>query len=275
MGTQDEKNAAAPQNEFISGFKGGAISPGKETEQPFVTRPGKKATGLSSGRRASSLQSDVGANPYQLKEQMSRNTGTEKFSNDPFKNNSSSGFIQKVKAKFFNEKSAPGDARQKVMVVMIPILFIIMIFMFRQVLWKAPAKTKAADKDKKSAIAVKKSSSDDIEWKIPDPLPVQMRDPIRFEADAGSITGAQQTSNSSDAAVLNVKSILYSDDKPSVVIGDRLVYLNGKINGAIVVEIHKDYIVFEKDGKRWSQKVAEEVFMRDRLTNKEPEPKQS
>lgn len=266
MGTQDEKNGAAPQNEFISGFKGGAISPGNEPQQPFVTRPKKTGTGLSSGKQASTLQSRIGANPYQLTQQMSKNKVTEQFSSVPFEKNSGQGFIRKIKDKFFNGDSGSGAARQKIMVVMIPILFIVMIFMFRQVLWKAPKKTKGAAREDK-AVAVNKSSNSEIEWNIPDPIPAGMRDPIKFGENTTDSSNSQATSLNDDAGTMNVKSILFSDDKPSAVIGHKLVYLNDKINGATVVDIQNDYVVFEKDGKKWSQKVAEDVSPQSKRKN--------
>ena len=57
-----------------------------------------------------------------------------------------------------------------------------------------------------------------------------------------------------------VTSILYSTDKPSVVIGERIVYLNQEVNGAVIVEINTDNVVFEKEGRRWTQKLAEEMI---------------
>jgi hypothetical protein len=257
MGTQNKKKRAAPQNEFISGFVGTGNSPGKEPRQSSVTRPKKTAKGLSSDKSASSSRGRAGTNPYQLTQQVNKNTGTEQLSNNPFENNPSPGLIRKLKTRLFNEESTPGAARQRVMVVMIPVLFVIMIFMFRQVLWKAPKKTRGANKEQKSVAAAGNSSSDDIEWKIPDPLPAKMRDPIKFENNISEGADTGKISGSSDTTILNVKSILYSKDKPSVVIGNKLIYLNGQVNGAVVAEIHKDYIVFEKRGKRWSQRVAE------------------
>jgi hypothetical protein len=57
--------------------------------------------------------------------------------------------------------------------------------------------------------------------------------------------------------MLSVRGILYSQDKPSAIIGNKIVHLNDKIDNATVVQIDRDFVVFEKDGKRWTKKVAE------------------
>ncbi len=267
MGTQDDTNRAEPQNEFISGFKGGAISQGKEARQSFVTQPGKISEGVAPKKPLPGFQNRAGSNPYQLTQQMSKNSDMEQLRNAPVEKSSSTGLIRKIKSRLFKKESGSGGTRQKVMVLLIPILFIIMIFMFRQVLWKAPKKTGAANDDNKSVAAPKKSSGNEIEWKIPDPLPAKIRDPIKLADNKTGLTMQENTAGNEDAGKIDVKSILYSEDKPSVVIGNKLVYLNQAINGVTVVEIHKDYIVFEKDEKRWQQKIAEEMNLQNGTEN--------
>ena len=262
MGTHDETNKAEPQNEFISGFKikGSAISGGSEGQKSYVTRSPKIGEGIPSQKSASGLQNRMGTNPYQLTPQMNKTRGMQQPGNDPFEKETGPGFIQKIKSRLFKEDSSSGSIRQKAMVLLIPVLFIVMIFMFRQVLWKAPKKTKAANGKSKSVALVNKSSSDEIDWTIPEPLPTDMRDPIKFGTSSSKDTVKQTSAGNESTGMMDVKSILYSEDKPSVVIGNRLVYINQKVNGATVVEIHKDYIVFERDGKQWSQKVINDVI---------------
>lgn len=55
-----------------------------------------------------------------------------------------------------------------------------------------------------------------------------------------------------------VNGILYSDEKPSVVLDKDIVYEDQTVHGVKVIKIHKDRVEFEKDGNRWEQKLKEE-----------------
>ncbi|MGA1980772.1 MAG: hypothetical protein ABSG99_09485 [Sedimentisphaerales bacterium] len=51
-----------------------------------------------------------------------------------------------------------------------------------------------------------------------------------------------------------LKGILYSEDKPSALIGDAIVTEGDIIDGVKVVKIHRDSVEFEKDGEKWTQR---------------------
>ena len=257
MGTHDDINRAGPQNEFISGFKGGAISQGKDPQRSFSNHTGKARGSTAPPKPGLGLKGRNGSNPYQLTQLPDKNTSVEQSVDDAFSDTSAESFLTKIKYKLFNEQSGESNAKQKAMIVMIPILFVIMIFMFRQVFSKTPRNTRGATKDNNSVV-VNKDSENEIVWNIPEPLPGTMRDPIRYEPNKSANTGQGEVLNVSKTGITELRSILFSDDKPSVFIGDKLVYLNQTINGFTLVEIHKDFVVFEKNGKRWTQKVTEE-----------------
>jgi len=52
-----------------------------------------------------------------------------------------------------------------------------------------------------------------------------------------------------------VSGILYSEDKPSAVVGNRIVYEGDAFDGINIVKIHKNKVEFEKNGKRWAQSI--------------------
>jgi hypothetical protein len=52
-----------------------------------------------------------------------------------------------------------------------------------------------------------------------------------------------------------VTGIVYSQDKPAVVIGSQVVHLGEQIDGVRVTAISPDSVEFEKAGKRWTQGV--------------------
>lgn len=258
MGTQDETNKAEPQNEFLSGFKlkNRAVEQNEEKQQPLNRQAEKKESDFVSKKTASGTGSRTNSNPYQLNQQLRSNSPMDQVD---FEKDTGPGFVKKYTGKLFKGKSDKESSRQKVMVVMIPILFVVMVFLFRQVLSKPPQKTQGAITPESSTLDISKSTDNEIDWKIPDPIPVKIKDPVKTEQNTINNPGQENANGDSENGVIFVSSILYSNDKPSVVIGDKIVYLNQELNGAVVVEIHRDYIVFEKNGERWIQKVAEGI----------------
>jgi preprotein translocase subunit SecG len=233
MDTHGQENKAGPQNDSSSVFRGGAISQGE-----------KQAVGLMNNGRNS--------NPYRLGQSSHAEHTKEPFETGP--SMMGGGLWQQIKGKLFREEPGVGNTRQKVMVILILILFIIMIFMFRQVLSKAPQETEGSTNDD-SSVATMVSSDGEIDWRIPEPISMQIRDPIKPGVRTGVPNEWQTDSNNLD--MLSVRGILYSQDKPSAVIGNRIVHLNDKIDNATIVQIDRDFVIFEKNGKRWMKKVAE------------------
>jgi hypothetical protein len=238
MDTHGQENKAGPQN----GFRGGPISQGE-----------RRTNGLKKNSRDS--------NPYRLEQPSHPESSKEQFETDP--SLMGVGLWQQIKGKLFKQEQGVSNTRQKVMVILIPILFIIMIFMFRQVLSKAPQETEGSTNDDASVIAGVRSDSE-IDWRIPEPIPMQIRDPIKPGVKT-VVPNAGQTDSNNDIGILSVRGILYSQDKPSAIIGNKIVHLNDKIDNATIVHIDRDFVVFEKDGKRWTKKVAELQIDQDEL----------
>jgi type II secretory pathway component PulC len=152
------------------------------------------------------------------------------------------------------------------MLALIPILAIIMIFMFRQVLSKAPQQSRAATEDD---VPIKtsntnKTSGDDIHWDIPEAMPVTLRDPIKPVSKDTPAQAVQNQSDSNNTDTVIVRGVLYSDEKPSAVIGNRLVHINDEIDGAKIVWIDRNSVTFEKNGEKWTIKVAELKLGKDK-----------
>ncbi len=90
------------------------------------------------------------------------------------------------------------------------------------------------------------AAGSETDAQVPVSYPTALRNPMRF----GSAATTQP-----EAGRLIVKGILYSQDNPSAVIGNRIVHKGDKVLGATVVRINEDSVEFEMDGKRWTQKV--------------------
>ena len=152
--------------------------------------------------------------------------------------------LEKIKARLFTPKPGVSPARQKTMVILVPVLFLIMIFAFTRVLSGPSPKTTGAQSFAPSKAVA--ASNDEIDWQIPEPYPTTLRDPMQF----GSVTTTQ-----GGTGRLAVKGIVYSQNNPSAVIGNQIVHEGETVLGATVVKINKDSVELEMNGKRWTQKV--------------------
>jgi len=149
---------------------------------------------------------------------------------------------EQIKNKLFTPKPGVSATRQKTMVILVPVLLIVMIFVFIKVLSMPSSKT-GRPRIAKQASAV---SGTKIDWQIPAPYPTTLRDPMQFM----SVTTTQ-----AETGKLIVKGIVYSEDSAFAVIGTRIVREGDKVSGATIVKINKDSVEFEMDGKRWTQRV--------------------
>lgn len=149
---------------------------------------------------------------------------------------------ERITGKLLTPKAGVSTQRQKTMVILIPVLFIVMIFVFTRVL-NTPSRVTAQPAG--SGPTGSAGGSKGIEWQVPEPYPTTLRDPMQI----GSTTTEIKTSE------LVVKGIVYSEDNPSAVVGNEIVHEGEEVMGATVVKINSDSVVFEMDGKEWTQKV--------------------
>ena len=165
---------------------------------------------------------------------------------------------QRIRDKLFEPKPGVSPTRQKAMVIMVPILAIIMIFALRQVLTKAPSQTEGAGTDNVPIVS-KADTGNEIDWKIPEPIKIETDNSVKLPNENKTQNSEpNETSTQSDSDMIIVRDIVFSTDKPSAVIGSKIVYVGDVINNATVVKINRNSVEFEKDGERWQQNVREE-----------------
>lgn len=152
----------------------------------------------------------------------------------------------KIESKFFAPKPGVDVKRQKVMAVLIPVLFVILISAFSWAL-RTPSRAKATGSIPKPSKAIA-ASNNEIDWQIPALYPATLRDPMRF----GSVT---VTATQAETGRLIIKGIVHSGDKSSAIIDNQIVREGEEILGATVVKINKDSVEFKKNGKSWKQRV--------------------
>ena len=146
-----------------------------------------------------------------------------------------------IKNRFFNEET---DRRQKVMTTSIPLLFVVLFFVFFKAFYTASPK--AAMAQASGPVDTFTSAYEKTNWDVPVPYPEHLRDPMQY----GSITAAQ-----SDIEGLAVKAIVFSEDKPSAVINGKIVRQGNIVSGATIMKINRNNVEFEFEGKRWTRQV--------------------
>jgi hypothetical protein len=175
-----------------------------------------------------------------------------------FSETTGSNLWQRIGDKLFEPKPGVSPTRQKAMVIMVPILAIIMIFVLRQVLSKAPSQTEGAGIDDVPIVS-KADTGNEIDWKIPEPIKIVTDDSVKSQNENETQNTEQnETATQADSDLIIVKDIVFSKDKPSAFIGSKIVYVGDVINNATVVKINRNSVEFEKDGYRWEQNVREE-----------------
>jgi len=156
-----------------------------------------------------------------------------------------SGHIGQIRDKLLSSQPGISPAKQKIMVILMPILFVILIFIVGRMFGTSGAKASAA-KNVATTAGAFNALKDKIDWKAPKPYPAQLRDPM----DPDSRLGGDD-----DHGNLVVSAILYSEDKPMAVVSEKVAGQGDVVLGATIVNINKDCVEFEMDGKGWIQKI--------------------
>ena len=152
--------------------------------------------------------------------------------------------IEKVKVKLLNSKHGAASGRQKITILLSPILAIVFLLVVVNAVKTSP---KASVNPSNKMTAAVTSSDSKINWEIPQPIPADLRNPMVF--------GAVSTMGSGTAGGPAVKGIVYSEDRPSAIIGDRIVFVGDTVAGATIVKINPDSVDFAIGDKKWTQKV--------------------
>jgi hypothetical protein len=152
--------------------------------------------------------------------------------------------IEKVKTKLLSSKHGAPSPRQKMTLLLFPVLAIVLIVVAINALKKSPRA--AANATKKATVAAAALDSK-INWEIPAPIPNNLRDPTQFGATI-------RPGETNEGPV--VKGIVYSEDNPCAVVGDRIVTVGDVVAGAKVEKINRDSVEFSMGDKKLTQKVS-------------------
>ena len=153
--------------------------------------------------------------------------------------------IENVKAKLLTLKQGAALDRQKMMLLLFPVLAIVLLLVVVNAVKTSPG-TSVTPLNKATA-AVPLSPGSKINWEIPQPIPANLRNPMVF--------GPPQLRETELLEALAVKGIVYSEDNSSAIIGDRIVSAGDTVAGATIVKINSDSVDFAMGDKKWTRKV--------------------
>jgi hypothetical protein len=157
------------------------------------------------------------------------------------------GLFEQIMQKLIKPQSGATSQRQKIATILVPVLFIILIVAFVRVL--SPKGGSPVGSVESRSTGTVAGSIAKIDWQVPAPYPSTLRDPTKF----GQVKPAGN--NTAQTTEVAVEGIIWSDDHPLAIISGEVVTEGQEVAGVTVVKVERDSVEFEKDGKRWTQKV--------------------
>ncbi len=160
---------------------------------------------------------------------------------------------RRIRTKPHNGRQKPKGTRQVVMTALIPVLAVTLLVLARR-----PMSGPAAAKAETFEAAPAQAGEVKIDWEIPPVYEMTGHDPMSF-ASSPQVPEQEPSVTQTQVQVyetLEVKGVLYSEDRPAAIVGTRLVHEGENIAGATVVAIERDGVLFERNGQKWTQTVS-------------------
>jgi hypothetical protein len=176
-------------------------------------------------------------------------------------------FWKRERKRFGREPDVDKSKQKKMGVLLLVLTIVFVVVLFQQFYSsRQPKKVEGTSGLQSQSVGLHDSAHskvtiDDslINWKIPEPYPTDLRDPMHvptevvaptsqpIEAEPGS--GVVRVAIIKDSIV--VKSILYSEESSSAVVGDEIVREGQIVLGAKVIRINPYSVEFEVNGERF------------------------
>ncbi len=154
--------------------------------------------------------------------------------------------LQELKARVLTPPEGVSQSKHMATLILIPVLILVVVFVFGRTLLQSGVKGNKSNDG--SAIAAYSVTRTEIEWEKPSPYPANLRDPMKKFSSSGALATV--------AGDIVVRGIVWSEDSPAAVIGTQIIYQGQAVQGTKILQITEDSVEFEKDGKKWVQKVA-------------------
>ncbi len=175
---------------------------------------------------------------------------------------------RKVRTKVRSRRKKPKNGRQIAMTILIPALAVTLLVLVRKPTEVSPAAA-AATLDTVS-VASAAVGEVEIDWEVPPAYQPGGRDPMRLAPPQIQHEEYVET-RATVGERLDIKGLLYSDDRPAAIIGTRLLHEGEQIAGMTVIRIERDGVEFEMNGQRWKQTVSTTTDGLDRDTRQSVE----
>jgi hypothetical protein len=165
------------------------------------------------------------------------------------------------------------DRRQKCMAGLMGILGLVFTLLVLSAVKPSLFQTQTAQGDLPGdgVASLFKTDTEVLQWTPPDLYPASIRDPMQriliqaetsqpvpeqIEKKGEERQAEKKVEEKEDAVELTVKGIVYSEDNPSVIIENKILFEGEMIQGIQVVEIHRSTVKFQKNGRIWEQQVT-------------------
>jgi hypothetical protein len=151
--------------------------------------------------------------------------------------------------KLFAKKRDATPARQKVMAALIPALLVAIVAVLAYNSGIISTIDPTVTTPPAVSTAALAPSSFQIDWHMPAVYNAPASDPM-----ARDLSNVIVTTSTAEVGLV-VTGIVYTQDTPNAIVGTQIVQVGQQVLGATVVAINPDSVVFEMDGKKWTQKV--------------------
>ncbi len=153
------------------------------------------------------------------------------------------------KDKLFAPKASVSSSRQKTGIILFVLLSMALVIVLARPYYTSRRNTTSRNARPENAVTSTMANIK-IDWPVPPVYSETLRDPMEL--------GSRRQMRIETTNGLVVRGISYSEDRKYAVIGTQTVQEGDVIRGTTIVEISPNSVVFEKDGKKWSQEVQGE-----------------
>jgi len=151
------------------------------------------------------------------------------------------------KDKLFASKAGVSSSRQKTSIILFVLLSTALVIVLARPYYTSRRNATTSGTAGQANTGTPPMANIEINWPMPPVYSAKLRDPMEL--------GSRQQIRIETPNDLVVKGITYSEDRKFAVIGTQTMQEGDTILGATIVEINPNNVLFERDGKRWTQEV--------------------
>lgn len=226
-GSRSQPGGPAPKPDDPASKPGGSVIPKPMAPQPVTPKPMVPAT--PKPPRSKVIEEKI---PEQKTRQI-----PQKIS-------------RRRKDKLVAPKTGVSSSRQKTAIILFVLLSTALVIVLARPYYISRRNATTSGTAGQANTGTSTMANIEINWPVPPVYSAKLRDPMEL--------GSRQQVRIETPDDLVVKGITYSEDRKFAVIGTQTMQEGDTILGATIVEIKPNSVLFERDGKRWTQEVEGE-----------------